>query len=521
MPDSEEIIQTLMNDVQAALEQNQMQRAQAGVLAALSADPHNTEALKLLAGLKFIEGDDALAFATYKDAIDADGPADSELLHGLASVMLRLGQPDQAAPVLEQALAIDPKYVPALYDLGLIYAQRRESAAAVKAFMAVSHLEPTHKGALLNCAAAFVRQGRFKQAVQWYSQVLNFYPRNATAWSSLGLVYRMLDMPEEAAGCHEKALQFSPNSVTVHWNRANLLLSEGHYAEGFKEYEWRFKRRKALDPRRIDLPRWAGQSLDGERVLLTAEQGLGDMIQFSRFAYGVQARGGHPILELHPALVPLFAAQPGLDVHVLGEPLPKADLTVPLMSLPLALGVELADIDTYPPQLRITADKPETFPREPQVVGFVWRGNKAHEYDDLRSFDLPTMLGFFKDTSAALVSLQTDATEEEQALLAERGIPDVGRGLSSFYDTARWMNPMTMVVSVDTAALHLAASLGVPSLLVLNRFRDWRWLSKRSDSPWYPSLTIVHRGKRQLDVFEQLVQTTLTAMLDGTGVTKD
>ena len=502
MSETTEIVSVLLEDVREALTSEEHVRAESLVMAALSADPENADALKILAGLKFLAGDDAQALAIYRDAVGGQGGPDAESLHGIASVLLRLDRQSQALPVLYQALSVDADYVPAIYDLGMVYAYLGETQKAIQAFITVTHRDPTHKSALLNCAAAFVRRGNFKLAVSWYGQVLRQDPNDAHTWSSLGLVYRLWGLLDEAANCQAKALEIDPESAAIHWNSANVLLTQGNYIEGFRDYEWRLRRRQDVDPRSIDIPQWQGQPLEGKSVLLTAEQGLGDMIQFSRFAAAITAQGGMPILELHAPLVPLFASQPGMQIHVLGDPLPPADFTAPLMSLPFNLGVSLDDIPSYPPTLKVTVDKPTGLVESGPAIGLVWRGNKSHEFDSLRSLDLETILDLVAASPGTLVSLQTDITDAERKLLDTRGILDAGSGFDSFFDTAQWVSHMTAVVSVDTAMVHLAASLGRPTLMILNRFRDWRWLTKRTDSPWYPSLKIFQAGQKGLSTIK-------------------
>jgi hypothetical protein len=299
----------------------------------------------------------------------------------------------------------------------------------------------------------------------------------------------------EALEYYEKAEALLPSSADVHWNKSLCLLSMGNFEQGWEEYEWRRTLPDLYDSsRQFGAPLWLGEeSLSGKTILLHAEQGLGDSIQFCRYAACVGDMGAKVILEVQQPLINVLAGLEGVEHLVPRGSDIACDFHAPLLSIPFALRNKLDTVPAKIPYLRadpelieqwreVTAAKPG--PR----VGLVWSGNVAFRNNRRRSISLQTMLAALP-AEAHYWSLQKDVSDEDEALIRRSG--NMQRfGLTDFAHTAAQIMLMDVVISVDTSIAHLAAALGKPTWVLLSFKSDWRWMSDRSDSPWYPNVTL-------------------------------
>jgi ADP-heptose:LPS heptosyltransferase len=277
-------------------------------------------------------------------------------------------------------------------------------------------------------------------------------------------------------------------------------LQLGAFEEGWAEYEWRW-RRPGHGPRRLPQPAWDGSDLAGKRLLIYCEQGLGDVLQFIRYAAVVQRAGASVVLECPGALVSLLRRCPGIDELVAEtRPLPNFDVHAALLSLPHLLGTTLATVPAEVPYLAANPERVERWREELAGVdgfriGIAWQGNPRHPRDRHRSFPLSQFEGLARQEGVRLISLQKGAGAEQAAALQGRfpvvdlpSEPDMAE--AAFEDTAAIMQHLDLVISADTAIAHLAGALGVPVWVVLSAITDWRWLRGRDDSPWYPSMRL-------------------------------
>jgi hypothetical protein len=330
---------------------------------------------------------------------------------------------------------------------------------------------------------------------------LRLDPHYLDALGNLGRVLSTVDRFEEADASYSALLQLRPDQVEAHANRAMARLRAGRLAEGWEEFEWRWKT-WYMGPRARDLPRslWNGEALGDRVILLHAEQGLGDTLQFCRYAPLV-ARGARVILEVQPPLHRLLSRLPGIDqVLARGQELPPFDLQCPLMSLPRAFGTTLESIPAETPYL--TADPAEVDTWRERIgalpglrVGLVWAGSQRKEEPELalvdarRSIALATLAPLARVPGVSFVSLQKGPPAAQAAHPpAGMMLTDFTAELHDMAATAALIMTLDLVISVDTAVAHLAGGLGKPVWL-LNRFDScWRWLANRDDSPWYPTL---------------------------------
>lgn len=315
----------------------------------------------------------------------------------------------------------------------------------------------------------------------------------AEYWSNLGLSYQASGLLNQAALAFSNAIALNPDHVNARWNMSLLLLLIGDYAAGWREYEWRW-RRPATPRREFPQPRWDGRPLGGATILLHAEQGLGDTIQFLRFVPSVAARGGRVVLETQPELRSLVQGLEGaVSVHGRGNPLPRFDVECPLMSLPLALGTAPDRIPDHVPYLRPDPALADRW-RERlgsggmRKVGLVWAGNPVFRGDRTRSPGLTALRPILDVPDVRFFALQLGAGRRDLPTVAGHPrLVDLGPEIQDFADTAAIMANLDLVVSSCTAPAHLAGALGVPLWVVLPFAADWRWMLERADSPWYPS----------------------------------
>jgi len=292
-------------------------------------------------------------------------------------------------------------------------------------------------------------------------------------------------------------VQIDPGIADAHWNRALAWLLTGNFAQGWPAYEWRWKTTQ-LTPPSFPQPCWDGSPLAGRTILLYSEQGLGDTLQFIRFAPLVQQRAGRVIVLCQDSLLPLLANFPGV-AQVVGHdaPLPAFEVQAALLSLPGLLGTTLETIPASVPYLTVPTELIEQGRQHlsgagPFSVGIVWQGNPRHPKDRRRSVPLVAFEPLAQVEGVHLVSLQEGAGAEQLAALAGRfAVQDVGSRLSGDWaETAAVLQNLDLVICVDTALAHCAGALGVPVWLALPFAPDWRWLLGRPDSPWYPTMRL-------------------------------
>jgi tetratricopeptide (TPR) repeat protein len=402
-----------------------------------------------------------------------------------------------ALSLVDQAARADPGNVSWWIARAWALASLGRQADAVIAYDRAVALSPLdheyHRGRALALMAA----NRLADALASCDTAITLRPDSAACHVVRGHALRRLNRYDEALTAFDRAIEIEPESGDAWYPKALLLLSMGRYKEGWALHEWRWFSTNFPQPEHLfPQPIWDGSPLDGRTLLIRAEQGLGDAIQFYRFVNEV-CRQGPVALLVSPRLARLFAAQPGAPLIATGPAsLPHFDLHCPLLSLPYLLETELETIPAAP-YLRadpnLTAAWRERLPAadgQPRI-GIVWAGNSQHAEDFNRSMTLATMLSMLDPglgPGATIISLQMNMPDSDRDTL--RGAPDIidlSENLESFADTAAVISQLDLVISVDTAVAHLAGALGVPVWILLPTAADWRWLTGRGDSPWYPS----------------------------------
>lgn len=410
---------------------------------------------------------------------------------GLAHQALR--QLETAVTCFEKGLRINSRLPGAHLALGSVLKELGKLEDAAECCRREIKLSPQNPHAFYNLGLIRQNQDRLPEAAECYQKTLKLDPKYADALVDLGGVRLQEDKPEEAIRYFEKALEFQPGLPRAHWSRARALLLQGDYARGFPEHEWRWKMQGFTTPAwNFPQPLWDGRPLQGRAVLLHAEQGAGDTLQFIRYAPLVAERGGRVIAGCPANLAELLRRVPGVaQVVTSREHLPAFDAHAPAMSLPAIFGTTLATIPAHVPYLS-APPVPRILPTEraPGIrlrLGLVWAGGIS---DLKRNVPLETLLPLLKVQGITFHSLQVGDHAQDLLKLPPGLVENHASLLRSFADTARLLDQLDGVITVDTGVAHLAGAMGRPVWTLLHFSADWRWLRHRDDSPWYPTMRL-------------------------------
>ncbi|MDP3875412.1 MAG: tetratricopeptide repeat protein [Methylobacter sp.] len=491
-----------------------------------------------LGNLLQADGETEQALTVYQEAIGL-APHVPVLHCNLASLRQTQGDFEAAIAGFRHALALKPDFYLAHFNLGKLLAQQEDYPQAIAHYRAALRVQPRSAEVYLEYGAALSKTNRHPQALKCFERAIDIEPggiqaylyagaalieskqyhlallccdralaqnaQNEIALYNKALALSRLQRLQDAIAENEKAIALKPDYADAHWNASLCHLMLGDYAKGWPEYEWRWRRTgaKPENLRQFDQPLWLGnEPLQGKTILLHAEQGIGDTLQFCRYVEKVSALGGRVVLEVYPGLKPLLQHLPVAQLSERGESLPDFDYHCPLLSLPLAFNTNRdSDIASANPYLYSDPDKAahwrQTLGEKTQArIGLVWSGNPGHQTDHERSIPLvkwATLLA----APVHFISLQKELRDKDaQTLLQRHGIRHYGEQLHDFSDTAALIAQLDLVIAVDTAVAHLAAAMGKPVWLLLHYNPDWRWQLQRSDSPWYPSVRLFRQTLR-------------------------
>ena len=423
---------------------------------------------------------------------------------GAALAHHQSGRLAKAEPLYRQILATQPDHAETLHMLGLLAHQGGHHAAAEELIGKAIALLPENPGCLANLSDVLRVVGRFDEAVAAGRRAIMLRPDFANAHNNLGNVLKDMGRFDEAIAAYRRTLELTPDDPEARWNHALLLLLGGDFERGWPLYEarWETDRLRAAK-RSFPQPMWDGSPLDGRRVLLHAEQGFGDSIQFIRYAPMVARLGGAVLVECQRPLVELFAAVPGVGAVVAaGDPLPPFDRHLPMLSLPLVFRTEP---ETIPRTVPYFASCPvrSQFWREwiggdasRLRVGLVWAGRTSNFQQRMRALHLRQLLPVLRVPGVDFISLQMDRVAGQIMEIREAsGVRDPSGHVSNFADTASLIAQLDLVISIDTAVAHLAGAMGRPVWTLLPFAPDWRWFLEREDSPWYPTMRLYRQER--------------------------
>ncbi len=467
--------------------------ADRGYRAVLARSPRHPAALHLAGAVALQQGRHAEAIGLIAAAVTVD-PRQPDFHVNLGSAFQGLGRFAAAEHEFAAAIGLDPRLPEAHFNRALALQRLgRPEEAEASARQAVA-LRPRYAQALTALASLLAVRRRYDEAAAVAQAALAADPRHVPAYTAMADVCRRMgDVPAARAWC-ERALAVNPAAAEAHATLAVLLLLDGDFANGWREYEYRFAAGdQAAARQRFSQPRWDGSPLAGRTVLLWVEQGLGDAIQFVRFAPLVA--GGRVVVDCPPTLVDLFRTAAGVQAVVAtGDPLPAVDVHCPLGSLPHVLGTagqtlaaSVPYLSADPARVAAWADRlgpPDGRPR----VGLVWAGSPSHLNDRNRSMTPADLSPLLAVPGVRFVSLQLGRP-------SPAGAADVTPALSELAQTAAALANLDLLVTVDSAVAHLAGATGVPAWVLLPFAPDWRWRLAGAESQWYPALRLFRQSQ--------------------------
>ncbi len=464
-------------------------------------------------------------------ALNAGDPAAH---NNLAAALTGLGFLDEAAACCQQALQLAPDFAAAHRNLAAVRQQQGRWNDAEAGFRRVIQLEPQQAEAYATLAELLVQLRRSDEALACYRRALQLNPRLAAVHNNLGVALIGQDdypgaessfrqalalMPssaelhrnlgtalvnqgraDEAVGCYTRAIELRPEWPDAHLDLATALFLLGRWGEAWPHYEWRFER--SGGELSLAQPRWRGEPLAGRTILLHSEQGLGDTLQFVRYAELVKRQGAKVIVECKPQVASLLATCPGVDaVAERGQPLPLFDTYLQLVSLPAMFAATPDNVPAEIPYLHPRAELVERWRGELNSpgqlkVGIAWQGSKGHPSDRKRSIPLEHFAPLAAIDGVRLYSLQSGGGRE-QLSEAAAGWPivDLGDRLGDFENTAAIASALDLVITCDSAPAHLAGAVGTRVWIALAHLPDWRWLLGRDDTPWYPTARLFRQSR--------------------------
>jgi Tfp pilus assembly protein PilF len=444
------------------------------------------------------QGDLARAQFIYEQILKAE-PRHFAALIRLGVIAAQRDDPRKALYLFEKALEVEPLSALAHGNRGLALHQLRQLDAALASYERALAIDGDRADTLMNRANVLKDLQQWDAALAGYDRAIAIKPDYAEALSNSGYVLKELRRPDEALARYDRAIAIKPEYVSAHVNRGLTLLLTGDFERGWADYEWR--RNLPLVPR-LPQPYWLGKEpIRGKTILLVSEQGLGDTLQFCRYAKCVAEQGCQVILDVQKPLLTLFARLPGVSrVTVNGHTPPKFDYWCSLMSLPLVFETRL---DTVPfsegylrsDPARVAKWRMRLGERAKPLVGLAWSGSRTHYNDHNRSIALADLVRCLPP-DFQYVTLQTDIRDsDKQTLRLNPHILSFSAEQGDFADSAALCECMDLVISVDTSIVHLGGALGIETWVLLPYNADWRWLLDRTDSPWYSKAKLYRQGK--------------------------
>lgn len=418
-------------------------------------------------------------------------------LGGALRMCNRLGD---AIDAYQSAVRIKPDFAHAHANLGKALLEVGRAEEAVEAHRRAIELHPKDADFYAFLGLALSDLSRYPESLAAFETALKLNPGNAVALDHLAATLRAMGRVGDAIQAHEAAITREPRNTGFHWNFALTLLGAGDWTRGFSEYEWRLQSRMFDNGFRTEKPQWRGEPIAGRTIFIHAEQGLGDSIQFIRYAKLVSDRGARVIARCQKPLLRLFKSVAGVDEWTQDDPR-EFDCHCRLLSLPAVFGTTPESVPRSTPYLHapaaLVAQRRAVMSEiEGFRVGLAWRGNQDNARMIGRSMTAQTLSPLARIQGVRFVSLQKFAPNAAKVLPPGMDLLDWSDELSDFADTAALMMNLDLVISVDTSVAHLAGALGVPTWVMVGSVPDWRWMHHREDSPWYPTMRLFRQSQQ-------------------------
>lgn len=473
---------------------------------ALQLQPDFVQALHNLANLLAKQDAPQAALECYKQCV-AKAPEQVRVWVDYGNLLGSLDRQEEAVQCYEQALQVDPDYVPALSNLGNVLRQQNRFEESLALFENALGSGTTVPAVWNNRGLTLTKLDRFEEAEASFAKALELQPDYANAFYNLGDLYTEQQEFDRGKEYYDKAIAVEPDHAEANYHLSHYYLRRGDFERGWPLYESRWRTREAAGlARKQDFPLWDGSDPTGKTLLVYTEQGAGDTFQFVRLLSELQSRGAKVILECSPRLQRILKPVAGIDAVVSkdAEQLPQCDFQVPLVSLPLHLGVSEADLPgTIPylfaePELQLQW-KAKLSELPGAKLGIAWQGSTTNLRDRTRSFPLKCFGPIADVAGVQLVTLQkgpgADQLEDASFQIQDLGA-ELDAGEDGFIDTAAVMKELDLVITSDTSIAHLAGGLGVPVWVALNDVPEWRWQMDRAESPWYPTMRLFRQRER-------------------------
>lgn len=431
------------------------------------------------------EGRHAEAVAAYDAALAAD-PANGAAHANRGTALQALGRLDEALAAQERAVALLPRSPPAQFCRANALRALGRGGEAVAAYDAALALDPNYAAAWTNRGNTLLDMGRAGEAAQSHDRAVALSPGNAGAHLNRANALRDSGALEAALDGYARAIALQPDLAEAYWNRGLTHLLRGEFGPGWRDYEWRKQINNPVGAREFSFPLWRGEDLTGKTILVHAEQGLGDTIQFCRYLPWLSSRGARVLFAPQKSLAHLMRS---LGAEIVDADTARADYHVPLLSLPLFAG-HIPNAIPY-----LAADPARVAAWKARLgsgfnIGICWQGATGVQ-DIGRSLPLKAFAPLAALPGVNLISLHRGTGESQLADLPQViAFPDLDGGGDAFADTAALIASLDLVVTSDTAIAHLAGALGAPTWVALKQVPDWRWLMNRDDSPWYPGMRL-------------------------------
>ena len=503
-PDYVEAYNNMGNALQR---QGENKNAAEHYMKAVELKPDYVIAINNLANLLKEEGRLNEAIMHYRRAVKLQ-PDLADTHFNLGNALKEMCNLREADEHYRKAISINPDFAEAYNNLGNILRKRKRYDEAAACYRKAISINPDFAEAYANLGDTYREQGVFEEAVRQCSRAIDLNPDFEQAYINLGNTFLDKGDLRKAEEQYNKAVALKPDSADAHYNRGLVLLMRGEFEEGWKEYGWRFKSAEIygdIGCRNTDIPQWDGSPLDGRTVLVMSEQGVGDHIQFVRYIPLIKASGGRVIYECSRSLIRLFENFKGIDVLSESPYDPpggeRPDVCISLLSLPAVFGTTIDTIPADIPYLSVdqyaAGQWKHRIKSDAFKVGLVWAGNPAHRNDRNRSCRLRDFEPLLGIRGIEFFSLQKGVTcmDEDKASTASLHLADTAEYLGDFYDTAAVIENLDLVISVDTAVAHLAGALGKPVWTLLPFVPDWRWMLRREDTPWYPTMRLFRQER--------------------------
>ena len=418
----------------------------------------------------------------------------------LGHVLMKMGRHKEAISHYAEVLRDAPDRLDVMTNLGNAYLATDQYDTAEAQFTKLREMFPDQAAVYNNLGNFYSKANRYDEALTNYRLAVERQEVYPEAWNNYAITLRRLNRVEESLAGLEKAISQKDSFPDAQWNRSLSLLLLGRIEEGFEAYEWRWRGGvKELRPRKLGKPQWQrGESIQGKRLFVHSEQGMGDHIQFMRYLPMLQAQGAQVLAEFPEPLLEIAKdyAPEVIWIERGTRKFPEFDLYCPLLSLPTLLGTNKDNIPGPKSYLSAKPERKAHFRERLKDatglrVGLVWSGNPKHANDRNRSLALKDLMQALGSVPFTAVSLMKEVRPEDQVYLREHTeLLDLSQELDNFADTAALISNLDLVVSVDTSVAHLAGALGCPVWMLTPFAPDWRWMLERKDTPWYPTMRL-------------------------------